>query len=862
MKKPLLLVFLFFAISSLFGQRIIWQENFNSPGSNWTLNGNGVSLLPGSTPTSGAEANSWFIGNGGAASDRFDNTTNLRVSCNSSACANFGGPETPVYNAISQSNEVAYMNTSVPADSFSAGLVSKVRFVWRCRGGGANGNNGSARLVFSVDNGQTWAERSRDYSNNNAWLKDSIGINSTNFPGFIAGTTSIRFGFRWRNGFVLFGANDPPMLVDNIQVVQENPALGITLTSLSQATGSAPDFELCQGVTANLGIFVAGVFPPGTTYNAELSDSTGAFPGNPVVVGTSSVSPIAITLPPSFFSRVAGFNFRIRVRSSNAVVSNNIFNLRITPGVLVSASITSNPPPPVNVCPGTTVNFNVTVQNGGGAPQYQWFANNQPLQFANNNFLAYSAVNNGDIIKVRATSNAVCANPAEVFSNEILVNTATEAFAINLVSDPPSPVAVCPGDVVNFSITTNAPTGGTLSYQWLANGQNLANATGSTLAYTAGSSATDISVRVTSTSPCAAPPTVTSDSIRIIISTAPASVATSLVFVPGSACVGDTLVFSATPVNGGDEPAYLWRVNELPVSGAISAEFTTASLNDGDRVTVVLTSSSVCASPRVDTSAAVEVALKQIPSISLLPAVDTLCSGDRARLTARVLNGNGNETFVWLSNGSVLSEYVDSVADFSTLTANVSLQSQVSSNACLRPLTFLSPSIFVRQNPVVLAGLDTALYATDMPLTLTGFSPLGGTWSGEGLENLVFYPNRVSEGPLFLTYTYTSPGGCGGTAQKTITILPSSNEVYNAFSPNEDGANNVWNVLPDFGRRFPNGIVRVFNRWGSLVFESKKGYPEPWDGNYNGTPVPVGTYYYSIDMGNGTKLNGPLTIFR
>jgi gliding motility-associated-like protein len=754
------------------------------------------------------------------------------------------------------------MNTSIPADSFPAGLVSKIRFVWRCRGGNANGNNGSARLVYSINDGQTWSERSRDYSNNNAWLKDSIEINPTNFPGFVAGTTPIRFGFRWRNQFAFFGVNDPPMLVDNIQVVQEIPALGITLTSVSPASGNAPNFELCQAASSNVGIFVAGQFPPGTTYNVEISDSTGTFPATPRVIGSGSASPIAISLPPNMFSRVAGFNFRLRVRSSNNVLSNNTFNLRIAPSLPVSATITSNPPPPVNVCPGTTVNFSANVVNGGQAPQYQWFANNQELQFANNNFLAYIAVNSGDVIRLRVRSNALCAAPIEVFSNEIQINTSTEAFTVNLASDPPAPVAVCPGETVNFSFTTNAPSGGSLSYQWLSNGQPLAAATGATLAYTAGTSPASISVRVTSTSPCASPPTVISDSIRVNIATQPASVALTLNAAPNTACQGDTLLFTATPINGGSEPSYVWWVNNQPVAGETAGTYRTAGLVDGDRVTVVLTSSSTCASPRIDTAEVIAVALKPKPSVSISPALDTLCSGAEATLRARVANGNGSESFVWLRNGSPISGFSDSVAVFGALEANVSLQAQISSSACLSPVTQLSASIYVRENPVVLAGSDTSLYATDSPFMLTGFSPPGGTWQGEGLENLIFNPNRVGEGPTVLTYTYNTPGGCGGSARKTITLLPSSTEVYNAFSPNDDGSNNVWKVFPDFGRRFPNGIVRVFNRWGSLVFESKKGYPEPWDGKYNGTPVPVGTYYYSIDLGNSTKLNGPLTIFR
>ena len=38
--------------------------------------------------------------------------------------------------------------------------------------------------------------------------------------------------------------------------------------------------------------------------------------------------------------------------------------------------------------------------------------------------------------------------------------------------------------------------------------------------------------------------------------------------------------------------------------------------------------------------------------------------------------------------------------------------------------------------------------------------------------------------------------------------------------------------------------IRIFNRWGQLIYESDNP-TEGWDGNYNGSPAPMGTYVYS-----------------
>ncbi len=84
--------------------------------------------------------------------------------------------------------------------------------------------------------------------------------------------------------------------------------------------------------------------------------------------------------------------------------------------------------------------------------------------------------------------------------------------------------------------------------------------------------------------------------------------------------------------------------------------------------------------------------------------------------------------------------------------------------------------------------------------------------------------------------------------------------VYDAFSPNDDGKNDVWNI-PGIGN-YPNCSVKIFNTWGVAVFTSK-GYGIPWDGKYKGNDLPSGTYYYVIDPGDGSgELSGPVSLVK
>ncbi len=75
-------------------------------------------------------------------------------------------------------------------------------------------------------------------------------------------------------------------------------------------------------------------------------------------------------------------------------------------------------------------------------------------------------------------------------------------------------------------------------------------------------------------------------------------------------------------------------------------------------------------------------------------------------------------------------------------------------------------------------------------------------------------------------------GGHGAISQSNIVCLQQLPLLWvpNTFSPNDDGLNDLWGFLPVFVKEFH---IRVYNRWGELVFESKDRYKQ-WDGTYKG----------------------------
>lgn len=91
-------------------------------------------------------------------------------------------------------------------------------------------------------------------------------------------------------------------------------------------------------------------------------------------------------------------------------------------------------------------------------------------------------------------------------------------------------------------------------------------------------------------------------------------------------------------------------------------------------------------------------------------------------------------------------------------------------------------------------------------------------------------------------------------------LISSSLELPNAISPNGDGINDYWEIKGV--QNYPLGEFSVFSRDGNRVYYSI-GYTKPFDGLYNGGMLPIGVYYYVIDLKTDCGVqSGSLTILR
>ena len=405
--------------------------------------------------------------------------------------------------------------------------------------------------------------------------------------------------------------------------------------------------------------------------------------------------------------------------------------------------------------------------------------------------------------------------------------TITQPNAIHL-SIPFYTNAACGGTCNGSGVVM--PIGGTLAYTYSwSNGETTQTAS----ALCAG----NVSVTVTDANGCTA-------TQNLIITEPPALIIDTMVIQPSCSNTNNGSI--DITVSGGNPPySYQW-------SGAITA--TTQDLSNllPGTYTLTVNDASGC-------SANITVQLNPLQTISALASADTAyCDGNGpATLTA-----SGGIAYQWilLADGSV-------VGNTATVSVNPAIGVhtyvvQVNNGACVAYDTVV---VTVYALPLIDAGPDVSIVrGGSVMIGGNPTGPQGSTFAWGPSETLssTMVGNPIASPVNSTTYyvTVTSPEGCIASDSVLVSVLPDI--VFpNGFTPNGDGVNDVWII--DNIQFFPNNVVEVYNRWGELLFRSE-GYEVPWDGKYNGKELPVGTYYYVIDLNDERykPYTGPITIMR
>lgn len=223
-----------------------------------------------------------------------------------------------------------------------------------------------------------------------------------------------------------------------------------------------------------------------------------------------------------------------------------------------------------------------------------------------------------------------------------------------------------------------------------------------------------------------------------------------------------------------------------------------------------------------------------------------------------------SETFGLAGTGTFTGASISSNGLFDPAAAKPGLHNiRYTFNASNGCTNYAEQSIRVYPTPIVDAGPDRVVLEGGFItiVTKTSGNNLSYLWSPSiGLDDATSASPKSSP-PADQEYllTVTSGDGCIASDRVIVKLLKQI-KVPNAFSPNNDGINDKWEIL--YLESYPGCEVEVFNRYGQSVFKST-GYSSAWDGTFRGAQLPVGTYYWIINPKNGRKaVTGSVTIIR
>ncbi len=138
-------------------------------------------------------------------------------------------------------------------------------------------------------------------------------------------------------------------------------------------------------------------------------------------------------------------------------------------------------------------------------------------------------------------------------------------------------------------------------------------------------------------------------------------------------------------------------------------------------------------------------------------------------------------------------------------------------------------------------------------------------WQPQGFDTRTITISEASQSGIYVVVV-RDEAGCP-IALKTFEVEVNCEPqlfLPTAFSPNDDGLNDVFAIL---GQDLASLDFKIYNRWGELVFQSFR-VSEFWDGRFRGKDAEIGVYIWTATYENvlqpGIKLSkqGRVTLIR
>ena len=243
-----------------------------------------------------------------------------------------------------------------------------------------------------------------------------------------------------------------------------------------------------------------------------------------------------------------------------------------------------------------------------------------------------------------------------------------------------------------------------------------------------------------------------------------------------------------------------------------------------------------------------EVQVYSLPEIQM-QSLESVCVGDALTIEPIITGGNGQKDYTWTyPNGSISK---DTLLNFDPATSSQAGSYTLMVEDAMKCKQSTTVELIVMESPVIaFSGYDTLF--VEPGYTLDAGNTAQSYWWNTG--------DTTSQITIDSTGLYSveaeSDQGCKSTEAVWVLWAGKSFFIPNAFTPNGDGLNDVFGVIPrlDYINQYR---ISIFNRWGQMIFNTSD-LNQGWDGSYQGKPCPLGVYVYRIvyqDFGMGTQEN-------
>jgi len=417
-------------------------------------------------------------------------------------------------------------------------------------------------------------------------------------------------------------------------------------------------------------------------------------------------------------------------------------------------------------------------------------------------------------------------------------DTLRSAVPLKIVASPQISITSTANGCTPLSVTFNSqlvvPDTSAITWQWnFANGNTSAAATPALQHY---NTAGQYSVLLTGTNSSGCKDTAT----KVVEAYAIPTVSAGADFI---LCKGSSHTIQATGA-----ATYTWS----PATGLNCTNCDNPATTTANNISYTVRGTSAQGCSASDT-VAVTVKTKFVMSHS---SSDSVCHGQSKKLSAA-----GANTYAWTPTNSLN----DATSNEPTATPDTSTTYRVVGSddvGCFKDTGYIT--VRVNPLPAVEAGLDKTINVGQTIDLVPVISPdvVNVDWQPTtGLFRNV-YPG-ITVKPIENTeYTVEvkNRGGCAARDRVTVFVICNGSNIFipNTFSPNGDGTNDVF--FPRGTGVFKIRSLRVYTRWGELIFERSNfdanNPSNGWDGTNKGMQLTPDVFIYTLEVvcDNGSVL--------